>query len=246
MTAPLYAEIDLNRLPRHVAIIMDGNGRWAKQHKVKVALGHRTGTETLREIIRSSSDIGIEALSLYAFSTENWARPAAEVEALMQLILDFFASEIDELVRNNVRITILGDKAGLPAPQREALEDAERRTCGLSGLRLNIAVNYGGRAELVRAARQLAAEVQAGVLTVDQIDEQAFADHLYTAGLPDVDLLIRTSGEMRLSNFLLFQCSYAEFLFPEKLWPDFHVPDLHECILQFQSRDRRYGGRQQG
>lgn len=246
MTAPLYAEIDLNRLPRHVAIIMDGNGRWAKQHKVKVALGHRTGTETLREIIRSSSDIGIEALSLYAFSTENWARPAAEVEALMQLILDFFASEIDELVRNNVRITILGDKAGLPAPQREALEDAERRTCGLPGLRLNIAVNYGGRAELVRAARQLAAEVQAGVLTVDQIDEQAFADHLYTAGLPDVDLLIRTSGEMRLSNFLLFQCSYAEFLFPEKLWPDFHVPDLHECILQFQSRDRRYGGRQQG
>lgn len=244
MTAPLYAEIDLNRLPRHVAIIMDGNGRWAKQHKVKVALGHRTGTETLREIIRSSSDIGIEALSLYAFSTENWARPAAEVEALMQLILDFFASEIDELVRNNVRITILGDKAGLPAPQREALEDAERRTCGLSGLRLNIAVNYGGRAELVRAARQLAAEVQSGVLTVDQIDEQAFADHLYTAGLPDVDLLIRTSGEMRLSNFLLFQCSYAEFLFPEKLWPDFHVPDLHECILQFQSRDRRYGGRQ--
>lgn len=246
MTAPLYAEIDLNRLPRHVAIIMDGNGRWAKQHKVKVALGHRTGTETLREIIRSSSDIGIEALSLYAFSTENWARPAAEVEALMQLILDFFASEIDELVRNNVRITILGDKAGLPAPQREALEDAERRTCGLPGLRLNIAVNYGGRAELVRAARQLAAEVQSGVLTVDQIDEQAFADHLYTAGLPDVDLLIRTSGEMRLSNFLLFQCSYAEFLFPEKLWPDFHVPDLHECILQFQSRDRRYGGRQQG
>lgn len=246
MTAPLYAEIDLNRLPRHVAIIMDGNGRWAKQHKVKVALGHRTGTETLREIIRSSSDIGIEALSLYAFSTENWARPTAEVEALMQLILDFFASEIDELVRNNVRITILGDKAGLPAPQREALEDAERRTCGLPGLRLNIAVNYGGRAELVRAARQLAAEVQAGVLTVDQIDEQAFADHLYTAGLPDVDLLIRTSGEMRLSNFLLFQCSYAEFLFPEKLWPDFHVPDLHECILQFQSRDRRYGGRQQG
>lgn len=246
MTAPLYAEIDLNRLPRHVAIIMDGNGRWAKQHKVKVALGHRTGTETLREIIRSSSDIGIEALSLYAFSTENWARPAAEVEALMQLILDFFASEIDELVRSNVRITILGDKAGLPAPQREALEDAERRTCGLPGLRLNIAVNYGGRAELVRAARQLAAEVQAGVLTVDQIDEQAFADHLYTAGLPDVDLLIRTSGEMRLSNFLLFQCSYAEFLFPEKLWPDFHVPDLHECILQFQSRDRRYGGRQQG
>lgn len=233
-------------LPRHIGIIMDGNGRYATRRGLPRKLGHRAGMERLRGLIRFSSDIGIEVLSLYAFSTENWKRSKTEVDALMQLILDFFASEIDELVRNNVRITILGDKAGLPAPQREALEDAERRTCGLSGLRLNIAVNYGGRAELVRAARQLAAEVQAGVLTVDQIDEQAFADHLYTAGLPDVDLLIRTSGEMRLSNFLLFQCSYAEFLFPEKLWPDFHVPDLHECILQFQSRDRRYGGRQQG
>lgn len=233
-------------LPRHIGIIMDGNGRYATRRGLPRKLGHRAGMERLRGLIRFSSDIGIEVLSLYAFSTENWKRSKTEVDALMQLILDFFASEIDELVRNNVRITILGDKAGLPAPQREALEDAERRTCGLSGLRLNIAVNYGGRAELVRAARQLAAKVQAGVLTVDQIDEQAFADHLYTAGLPDVDLLIRTSGEMRLSNFLLFQCSYAEFLFPEKLWPDFHVPDLHECILQFQSRDRRYGGRQQG
>lgn len=233
-------------LPRHIGIIMDGNGRYATRRGLPRKLGHRAGMERLRGLIRFSSDIGIEVLSLYAFSTENWKRSKTEVDALMQLILDFFASEIDELVRNNVRITILGDKAGLPAPQREALEDAERRTYGLSGLRLNIAVNYGGRAELVRAARQLAAEVQSGVLTVDQIDEQAFADHLYTAGLPDVDLLIRTSGEMRLSNFLLFQCSYAEFLFPEKLWPDFHVPDLHECILQFQSRDRRYGGRQQG
>lgn len=233
-------------LPRHIGIIMDGNGRYATRRGLPRKLGHRAGMERLRGLIRFSSDIGIEVLSLYAFSTENWKRSKTEVDALMQLILDFFASEIDELVRSNVRITILGDKSGLPAPQREALEDAERRTCGLSGLRLNIAVNYGGRAELVRAARQLAAEVQAGVLTVDQIDEQAFADHLYTAGLPDVDLLIRTSGEMRLSNFLLFQCSYAEFLFPEKLWPDFHVPDLHECILQFQSRDRRYGGRQQG
>ena len=147
---PLPPTIDPARLPKHIGIIMDGNGRWAQQHKVKIALGHRAGTENLREIIHNCSDIGIQALSLYAFSTENWKRSKTEVDALMQLILDFFASEIDELVRNNVRITILGDKAGLPAPQREALEDAERRTCGLSGLRLNIAVNYGGRAELVR------------------------------------------------------------------------------------------------
>ena len=243
---PLPPTVDPARLPKHIGIIMDGNGRWAQQHKVKIALGHRAGTENLREIIRNCSDIGVQALSLYAFSTENWKRSKTEVDALMQLILDFFASEIDELTQNNVRITILGDKAGLPAPQREVLEKAEEHTRSLTGLRLNIAVNYGGRAELVRAARLLAAEVQSGALTVDQIDEQAFADHLYTVGLPDVDLLICTSGEMRLSNFLLFQCSYAEFLFPEKLWPDFHVPDLHECIRQFQSRDRRYGARQQG
>lgn len=242
---PLPPTIDPARLPKHIGIIMDGNGRWAQQHKVKITLGHRAGTENLREIIRNCSDIGVQALSLYAFSTENWKRSKTEVDALMQLILDFFASEIDELTQNNVRITILGDKVGLPAAQREVLEKAEKCTHSLTGLRLNIAVNYGGRAELVRAARRLAAEVQSGALTVDQIDEPAFADHLYTAGLPDVDLLIRTSGEMRLSNFLLFQCSYAEFLFPEKLWPDFHVPDLHECIRQFQSRDRRYGARQQ-
>ena len=161
MTVPLYADIDLARLPGHVAIIMDGNGRWAKQHKVKVALGHRSGTEALREIIRSSSDIGIRALSLYAFSTENWARPASEVEALMQLILDFFSSEIDELDEKNVRITILGDKDALPKRQRDALCEAERRTADNTGLRLNIAINYGARAELARAARKIAEEVRA-------------------------------------------------------------------------------------
>jgi undecaprenyl diphosphate synthase len=157
MNVPLYAPIDLDRLPRHVAVIMDGNGRWAKQHKVKVALGHRTGTETLREIIRNTSDLGIQALSLYAFSTENWARPQAEVDALMQLILDFFQSEIDELDEKNVRITILGDKEGLPPRQRDALKEAERRTLRNTGLRLNIAINYGAWAEAVRAARLLAA-----------------------------------------------------------------------------------------
>ena len=245
MTAPLYAEIDLSRLPRHVAIIMDGNGRWAKQHKVKVALGHRTGTETLREIIRSSSDIGIEALSLYAFSTENWARPAAEVEALMQLILDFFASEIDELDEKNVRITILGDKDALPARQRDVLREAERRTLENTGLRLNIAINYGARAELARAARQIAQEVQSGTLDLSQVDEKALSDRLYTHDLPDVDLLIRTSGEMRLSNFLLYQCAYAEFLFPTVLWPDFTVEDYHRCIAQFQGRKRRFGKREE-
>lgn len=245
MNVPLYAPIDLDRLPRHVAVIMDGNGRWAKQHKVKVALGHRTGTETLREIIRNTSDLGIQALSLYAFSTENWARPQAEVDALMQLILDFFQSEIDELDEKNVRITILGDKEGLPPRQRDALKEAERRTLRNTGLRLNIAINYGARAEAVRAARLLAQDVAAGRLALEQIDEQALSDRLYTAGLPDVDLLIRTSGEMRLSNFLLFQCAYAEFVFPSVLWPDFDLKQYHECIAQFQARKRRFGGREE-
>ncbi len=245
MNVPLYAPIDLDRLPRHVAVIMDGNGRWAKQHKVKVALGHRTGTETLREIIRNTSDLGIQALSLYAFSTENWARPQAEVDALMQLILDFFQSEIDELDEKNVRITILGDKEGLPPRQRDALKEAERRTLRNTGLRLNIAINYGAWAEAVRAARLLAQDVAAGRLAPEQIDEQALSDRLYTAGLPDVDLLIRTSGEMRLSNFLLFQCAYAEFVFPSVLWPDFDLKQYHECIAQFQARKRRFGGREE-
>lgn len=245
MTVPLYAPIDLDRLPRHVAIIMDGNGRWAKRHRVKVALGHRTGTETLREIIRNTSDLGIQALSLYAFSTENWARPQAEVDALMQLILDFFQSEIDELDAKNVRITILGDKEGLPPKQRDALKEAERRTLRNTGLRLNIAINYGARAEAVRAARLLAQDAAAGRLAVEQIDEQAFSERLYTAGLPDVDLLIRTSGEMRLSNFLLFQCAYAEFVFPGVLWPDFDLKQYHECIAQFQARKRRFGAREE-
>ena len=242
---PLPESIDPSRLPEHIAVIMDGNGRWAKKNKLKVALGHRAGTENLREIIRNCSDIGVKALTLYAFSTENWNRSKTEVEALMQLILDFFHSEIDELDEKQVRILILGDKSGLPAPQRQVLEEAEARTAANTGLSLNIAVNYGGRAELVRAAQLLAQQVAAGERTVESIDEAAIADHLYTKGLPEVDLLIRTSGEMRLSNFLLYQCSYAEFVFPEELWPDFHVPQLHRCIEEFQNRSRRYGGREE-
>lgn len=245
MSIPMYAPIDPDRLPKHVAIVMDGNGRWAKQHKLKVAMGHRAGTETLREIIRNSSDLGIQALTLYAFSTENWNRPAAEVEALMQLILDFFQSEIDELDEKNVRITILGDKAGLPEKQCAALKEAERRTEANTGLRLNIAINYGSRAELVRAAQLLAQKALAGEINPDEITEELFAEQLYTAGLPDVDLMIRTSGEMRLSNFLLYQCSYAEFVFPTVLWPDFDLKQYHACIAEFQSRKRRFGAREE-
>ena len=245
MSTTLYAPIDLERLPKHVAIIMDGNGRWAKQNKLKVAMGHRAGTETLREIIRNSSDIGIQALTLYAFSTENWNRPQTEVEALMQLILDFFHSEIDELDQKNVRITILGDKTGLPPKQCEALCQAEMRTENNTGLRLNIAINYGSRAELVRAAQELAKEVQSGACKPEEITEDMFAQKLYTAGQPDVDLMIRTSGEQRLSNFLLYQCSDAEFVFPEVLWPDFDLKQYHQCLAEFQNRKRRFGKREE-
>ena len=198
---------DFTALPRHVAIIMDGNGRWAKAHRLNVAMGHRQGTETLREIIRHTDDLGIGALTLYAFSTENWRRSAEEVAALMQLILDFFASEIDELDQKNVRILSLGDKDALPSTQRDVLTEAENRTAKNTGLRLNIALNYGGRAELTRAARRLAEKVQAGGLRAEDVTEEALEGELYTAGQPDVDLLIRTSGEMRLSNFLLWQCA---------------------------------------
>ena len=239
------AEINLapERLPQHVGIIMDGNGRWAKKNKLKIALGHRAGTEALREIIRNSSDIGIQALTIYAFSTENWQRSKTEVDALMGLMLEFFASEIDELQQKNVRIRILGDKDELPPAQRHALITAETRTFSNTGLKLNIAINYGSRAELARAARLLAHEVAQGIRLPESINEAAIASRLYTDGLPDVDLLIRTSGEMRLSNFLLWQCAYAEFVFPKKLWPDFTLADYHDCIAEFQSRSRRYGGR---
>ncbi len=231
------------QLPKHVAIIMDGNGRWAKQHKIQVALGHRKGVETLRDIIRESSDIGIQALSLYAFSTENWSRDAQEVAALMTLLLEFFTSEIDELDEKNVCIRILGDKAGLPPKQRQALITAEERTAKNTGLKLNIAINYGARAELVRAVKNIAEQVQKGQLQIADITPQSISDALYTSGLPDVDLLIRTSGEQRLSNFMLYQCAYAEFLFPEVLWPDFTLAQYHKALDAFAKRERRYGGR---
>ena len=231
------------QLPKHVAIIMDGNGRWAQKHRLSVSRGHRQGTETLREIIRHTDDLGIRALSLYAFSTENWSRPPEEVAALMKLILDFFASEIDELDEKNVRILILGDKGALPEKQRETLLEAERRTAANTGLRLNIAVNYGARAEMVKAVQEIAELVRQGRLKTEEIREETISDHLYTAGQPEVDLLIRTSGEMRLSNFLLYQNAYAEFVFPKTLWPDFTVEEYDRCLEEFAHRHRRFGKR---
>ena len=230
-------------LPRHVAIIMDGNGRWAKQHAFSVMMGHRQGVETLREIIRFSSNIGLQVLSLYAFSTENWSRPQTEVEALMRLIVEFFQSEIEELNQNKVRIRILGNKEALPAGAKQAVASAEKRTDGNSGMQLNIALNYGAREEILRAVRLIVQEVLEGSLPKEAVNWDEFAARLYTAGLPDVDLLIRTSGEQRLSNFLLCQSAYAEMMFPEKLWPDFTVEDYTNALESYTKRERRFGGR---
>ena len=234
---------EFKRLPRHVAIIMDGNGRWAKSHKLQVALGHRQGVETVRGVVKESSALGIEALTLYAFSTENWKRDPREVEALMGLFLEYLVSEVDELDENGVCIRILGDREGIPEKQRQAMRRAEERTKNNTGLKLNLAINYGGRAELVRAARALAQRALNGEIAPESITEAAFADALYTEGLPDVDLMIRTSGEMRLSNFLLYQCAYAEFVFPAVLWPDFTVEEYHKALRAYADRDRRFGGR---
>lgn len=230
-------------LPRHVAIIMDGNGRWAKQHRFAVALGHRKGVEALRGVVRYASDIGIQVLSIYAFSTENWNRSQLEVSALMALILEFFASEIDELHEKGVNIRILGEKSALPPPQRQAVIAAEERTRHNTGLQLNIALNYGARDEILRATKALAAEVQAGALQAEEITAAHLEAHLDTAGQPDVDLLIRTSGEMRLSNFLLYQNAYAELSFPTILWPDFTQRHFQEALQAYAARDRRFGGR---
>ena len=222
---------------------MDGNGRWAKQHSLAIALGHRQGVEALRDIIGYASDTGIAVLSIYAFSTENWKRSDAEVSALMALITSYFKIEVDELHAKGVRIRILGDKETLPQAQFIAVSEAERRTAGNAGLQLNIALNYGGQAELVKAARLLAQQVQEGLLDAKDINEEQLRSKLYTHDQPDVDLLIRTSGEMRISNFLLFQNAYAEMVFPPVLWPDFTVQQFKDILEAFAGRDRRFGGR---
>ena len=229
-------------LPKHVAIIMDGNGRWATSRGLPRSAGHAAGVEALRDVIRASDDWGIQCLTIYAFSTENWARSKEEVGALMGLILKYFASEIDELDEKKVRITILGDVNELPDAQRDAVVSAMERTKNNTGLRLNIALNYGGRVELVRAAKLLAEKVQSGEITPDQIDAAMFESQLYTAGQPDVDLLIRTSGELRLSNFLPWQSAYAEMVFDRILWPDFDRAAYLRALREFASRNRRFGG----
>ena len=226
-------------LPRHVAIVMDGNGRWAQKRGLPRSFGHRAGTERLREIIRFSSDAGIQALTLYAFSTENWRRPEEEKSVLFSLLIEYFNSEIDELHENNVRITIFGEKDPCPEKVRAALLRAEDKTRANTGLRLNIALNYGSRAEILRAVRRCAEKaVQLGAYPGDE----AFENELYSAGQPELDLMIRTSGEERLSNFLLWQAAYAELYFTPIYWPDFTRDEYIQALREYARRGRRFGG----
>lgn len=237
----LLQKLDLARLPRHIAIIMDGNGRWAKKRHLPRIAGHSAGTQSARVAVESCARLNIEALTLYAFSVENWRRPKAEIEFLMQLLREYVRKELPLLQRNNVRMRFIGRPEELPdAVQRETREATEA-TAGNSGMILNIAVNYGGRAEIVDALNAIVAG-RNGYSTHAPITEEQISRHLYTAGVPDPDLLIRTSGEMRVSNFLLWQIAYAEIFVTEVLWPDFNRARLLESLIDFQKRERRYGG----
>jgi len=228
-------------LPRHVAIIMDGNGRWAKARGVPRLMGHRAGRESVREAVKGCVALGVEVLTLYTFSIENWNRPRREVEALMTILRHTLREEREELRRQNVSLAVVGREPDLPAPVRKAIDEARDALSGGSGLRLNLALSYSGRAEIVDAFRALLAEARSQRLDPSQVDETMVSRHLYTAGLPDPDLLIRTSGEMRLSNFLLWQMAYTELWITDTLWPDFRRRHLYQAVADFQKRERRFG-----
>jgi undecaprenyl diphosphate synthase len=238
----LYKSLDTGNLPVHVAIIMDGNGRWATRRGLPRALGHRAGVESLREIVTASTSLGIKFLTVYAFSTENWKRPVAEINVLMDLLVEYLKKEIEELHKNNVKVRAIGRIGELPDKAQEALRDAQEHTGNNHGLVLNLALNYGGRNEIVEAVRQIGIDVSAERLKPDDIDEKIISNYLYTSGMPDPDLLIRPSGELRISNFLLWQVAYAEFWYSPVLWPDFRKNHLLEAIVDYQNRQRRFGG----
>ena len=238
----LLRAIDFARLPRHVAVIMDGNGRWAKlRHKPRVE-GHRAGIASVRDVVETSARLGLQVLTLYAFSVENWKRPQSEVTTLMGLLKRYLRSELDTLLRNNIRFRVIGRMSELPDDVQEELRRGMDRTADRTGLLFNIALNYGGRTEITDAVRRLASDVAAGRREPGTIDEETLSSYLYTAGLPDPDLLIRTSGEMRVSNFLLWQIAYAEIWVTDVLWPDFRRKHLLQAVADFQKRERRYGG----
>jgi undecaprenyl diphosphate synthase len=230
------------RIPKHIAIIMDGNGRWATLKGLPRWEGHKEGVKRVREITEAAAELGIEVLSLYAFSTENWNRPPKEIELLMMLLEEYLERELPTMMEQNIRLSAMGRLHRLPESTQKKLKETISKTQNNTGMILNLALSYGGQAELTDACTKIAKKVQKGILSPDEIDEDTIKAHLYCPELPDVDLLIRTSGEIRLSNFMLWQNAYAEFYFTPVLWPDFRKGDLIKAILEYQSRERRFGG----
>lgn len=241
-STPKASSLPADNVPQHVAIIMDGNGRWAKKRGLPRMAGHHSGMKTVKRITIAADRLGIKYLTLYAFSTENWKRPKAEVDFLMKLPQQFLDIELDELVANNVQVRMMGSRENLPSHTLSALEEAISKTAGNTGLVLNFALNYGSRMEMMDAVRGIAEDVRAGKLDIDAINDQVMSDRLLSGGLPDPDLLIRTSGELRLSNFMLWQLAYSELWFTDVYWPEFTEKHFYEAIGQYQQRARRYGG----
>ncbi|HHX69083.1 MAG: isoprenyl transferase [Miniphocaeibacter sp.] len=242
MQENLLNQIDLNNIPKHVAIILDGNGRWAKKRFLPRFKGHQEGMKRVVEIVEVASDIGIKYLSVYAFSTENWKRPVLEVNSLMDLLVYYVEIQLDRLKKNNVRVITLGDISKIPAKAKNAIIKACNETSSNTGMVLNIALNYGGRDDIINATKNIIKDLELEKINLDNLNEDIFKNYLYTKNQPDVDLLIRSGGEKRLSNFLLYQTAYAELYFTDCLWPDFKEEELFKSIIDYQNRNRRFGG----
>ena len=242
MTESLLEKIDLNNIPNHIAIILDGNGRWAKKRFMPRFMGHQEGMKRVVDIVQASSDVGVKYLSVYAFSTENWKRPEKEVNSLMDLLVYYVEIQLEKLKKNNVKVVTLGDISIIPPKSKNAVLKACEETKNNTGMTLNIAINYGGRDDIVNATKNIVDNVQKGILDIEDINEEVFRNNLYTHGQSDIDLLIRSGGEKRVSNFMLYQMAYAEFYFTDTLWPDFKEKQLYEAILEYQNRNRRFGG----
>ncbi len=237
----LKEQIDLGNLPKHVAVIMDGNGRWAKKKGAARIFGHRNAIKAVREASEGCAELGVECLTLYAFSTENWARPKIEVDGLMSLLVSTINDEYGTLMENNIRLHSIGEINQLPGNAREKLLDTQEKTSGNTGLNLILALNYSGRWDILNATKKIGEKVRSGEIAPEELTNEVFQSHLSTAGFPEPELLIRTSGEKRISNFLLWQMAYTEMFFTDVLWPDFRKKDLHEAIISFQQRERRFG-----
>ncbi|MFA5286855.1 MAG: isoprenyl transferase [Candidatus Omnitrophota bacterium] len=234
--------IDKNNLPRHIAIIMDGNGRWAKERGLSRTAGHREGAKRVKDIVKAAGELGINAVTFFAFSTENWNRPKKEIDMLMRYLESFLIREVEDMHKNNIRFNVIGEDSPLPLGIQKKIKEAKRKTKENTGLTVTLALNYGARQEIVEGAKRFARDVSSGEEAIEDLNMEKFSRYLYTPDLPDPDLLIRTSGEMRISNFLLWQLSYAELYFTKKFWPEFETGDFKAAIEEYQARERRFGG----